>query len=71
MIDAACQPLRRTEIALLATRLGPGVHRVVLATVEGEGYISLVDRKKGMIKTGGENVSRFDEAVDRRRTGAR
>ena len=37
-----------------------------MATVDAEGFITLVDRKKGMIKTGGENVDsrEVDEIID-------
>ncbi|MDH7976079.1 AMP-binding protein [Sphingomonas sp. AR_OL41] len=36
---------------------GGWFHSGDLATVDSEGYITIVDRKKDMIKTGGENVS--------------
>lgn len=36
---------------------GGWFHSGDLATVDGEGYITVVDRKKDMIKSGGENVS--------------
>jgi fatty-acyl-CoA synthase len=36
---------------------GGWFHSGDLATVDDEGYITVVDRKKDMIKTGGENVS--------------
>ncbi len=36
---------------------GGWFHSGDLATVDDEGYITIVDRKKDMIKTGGENVS--------------
>lgn len=40
-------------------------HSGDLATVDDEGYITIVDRKKDMIKTGGENVSsrEVEEAI--------
>jgi acyl-CoA synthetase (AMP-forming)/AMP-acid ligase II len=37
---------------------GGWFHSGDLATMDDEGYITIVDRKKDMIKTGGENVSR-------------
>jgi fatty-acyl-CoA synthase len=39
---------------------GGWFHSGDLATVDDEGYITVVDRKKDMIKTGGENVSSRD-----------
>ena len=36
---------------------GGWFHSGDLATVDAEGYLTIVDRKKDMIKTGGENVS--------------
>ncbi|WP_316193297.1 acyl-CoA synthetase [Bradyrhizobium sp. SZCCHNRI1029] len=36
---------------------GDWFHSGDLATIDGEGYITIVDRKKDMIKTGGENVA--------------
>ena len=36
---------------------GDWFHSGDLATVDEEGYITVVDRKKDMIKTGGENVA--------------
>ncbi len=44
---------------------GGWFHSGDLATVDDEGYITVVDRKKDMIKTGGENVSsrEVEEAV--------
>jgi fatty-acyl-CoA synthase len=36
---------------------GGWFHSGDLATIDGEGYITIVDRKKDMIKTGGENVA--------------
>ena len=44
---------------------GGWFHSGDLATVDAEGYISVVDRKKDMIKTGGENVAsrEVEEAI--------
>ena len=39
---------------------GGWFHSGDLATIDAEGYISVVDRKKDMIKTGGENVASRD-----------
>jgi fatty-acyl-CoA synthase len=46
---------------------GGWFHSGDLATVDAEGYISVVDRKKDMIKTGGENVAsrEVEEAIYR------
>jgi fatty-acyl-CoA synthase len=44
---------------------GGWFHSGDLATIDPEGYITIVDRKKDMIKTGGENVSsrEVEEAI--------
>ena len=44
---------------------GGWFHSGDLATIDDEGYISVVDRKKDMIKTGGENVAsrEVEEAI--------
>ncbi len=44
---------------------GGWFHSGDLATIDHEGYISIVDRKKDMIKTGGENVAsrEVEEAI--------
>ncbi len=44
---------------------GGWFHSGDLATIDGEGFITVVDRKKDMIKTGGENVSgrEVEEAI--------
>jgi fatty-acyl-CoA synthase len=46
---------------------GGWFHSGDLATIDGEGYITIVDRKKDMIKTGGENVAsrEVEEAIYR------
>ncbi|HSN33997.1 MAG TPA: AMP-binding protein, partial [Ideonella sp.] len=46
---------------------GGWFHSGDLATVDDEGYITVVDRKKDMIKTGGENVAsrEVEEAIYR------
>lgn len=51
----------RTEVAFE----GGWFHSGDLATVDVEGYITVVDRKKDMIKTGGENVAsrEVEEAI--------
>jgi fatty-acyl-CoA synthase len=36
---------------------GGWFHSGDLATIDSDGYLTIVDRKKDMIKTGGENVS--------------
>ena len=41
----------------LAAFEGDWFHSGDLATIDSEGYITVVDRKKDMIKTGGENVA--------------
>jgi fatty-acyl-CoA synthase len=41
----------------LASFEGDWFHSGDLATLDDEGYITVVDRKKDMIKTGGENVA--------------
>jgi fatty-acyl-CoA synthase len=44
---------------------GDWFHSGDLATLDEEGYLTIVDRKKDMIKTGGENVSgrEVEEAI--------
>jgi len=44
---------------------GGWFHSGDLATIDDEGYITVVDRKKDMIKTGGENVAsrEVEEAI--------
>ena len=46
---------------------GGWFHSGDLATIDDEGYLSIVDRKKDMIKTGGENVAsrEVEEAIYR------
>ena len=46
---------------------GGWFHSGDLATIDDEGYITVVDRKKDMIKTGGENVAsrEVEEAIYR------
>lgn len=46
---------------------GGWFHSGDLATIDAEGYITIVDRKKDMIKTGGENVAsrEVEEAIYR------
>ena len=46
---------------------GDWFHSGDLATMDDEGYITVVDRKKDMIKTGGENVAsrEVEEAIYR------
>ena len=39
---------------------GGWFHSGDLATIDDEGYITVVDRKKDMIKTGGENVASLE-----------
>ena len=57
-------PRRRTTAAAFE---GGWFHSGDLATVDDEGYITVVDRKKDMIKTGGENVAsrEVEEAIYR------
>lgn len=47
----------RDEEKTAAAFAGGWFHSGDLATIDTEGYITIVDRKKDMIKTGGENVS--------------
>lgn len=47
----------RNPEATAAAFAGGWFHSGDLATVDADGYITIVDRKKDMIKTGGENVS--------------
>jgi fatty-acyl-CoA synthase len=47
----------RDEERTAAAFAGGWFHSGDLATVDAEGYLTVVDRKKDMIKTGGENVS--------------
>lgn len=47
----------RDEERTQAAFEGGWFHSGDLATIDEEGYITVVDRKKDMIKTGGENVS--------------
>ena len=46
---------------------GGWFHSGDLATIDDEGYLTVVDRKKDMIKTGGENVAsrEVEEAIYR------
>ncbi|HYF19925.1 MAG TPA: AMP-binding protein, partial [Ramlibacter sp.] len=57
----------RDEERTAAAFQGGWFHSGDLATVDEEGYITVVDRKKDMIKTGGENVAsrEVEEAVYR------
>jgi fatty-acyl-CoA synthase len=52
--DARLLPRRRAHRAAFE---GGWFHSGDLATIDDEGYITVVDRKKDMIKTGGENVA--------------
>ena len=47
----------RDEDKTAAAFAGGWFHSGDLATIDQEGYITIVDRKKDMIKSGGENVS--------------
>ena len=47
----------RDEARTAAAFEGGWFHSGDLATIDAEGYITVVDRKKDMIKTGGENVA--------------
>ena len=55
----------RDEERTAAAFAGGWFHSGDLATVDAEGYITIVDRKKDMIKSGGENVSsrEVEEAI--------
>ena len=55
----------RDEERTRAAFAGGWFHSGDLATVDDEGYITIVDRKKDMIKTGGENVAsrEVEEAI--------
>ena len=52
--------ITRTRRRLAEAFRGGWFHSGDLATIDAEGYISVVDRKKDMIKTGGENVASRD-----------
>jgi fatty-acyl-CoA synthase len=56
-----------TSARTAAAFAGGWFHSGDLATIDDEGYITVVDRKKDMIKTGGENVAsrEVEEAVYR------
>lgn len=55
----------RDEEKTAAAFAGGWFHSGDLATIDAEGYITIVDRKKDMIKSGGENVSsrEVEEAI--------
>ena len=55
----------RDDERTCAAFAGGWFHSGDLATIDDEGYITVVDRKKDMIKTGGENVSsrEVEEAI--------
>ena len=53
LLEGYYQDQERTDAAFE----GGWFHSGDLATVDDEGYITIVDRKKDMIKTGGENVA--------------
>ena len=53
LLSAYYQDAERSEAAFE----GGWFHSGDLATIDDEGFITVVDRKKDMIKTGGENVS--------------
>jgi fatty-acyl-CoA synthase len=57
----------RDEARTAAAFEGGWFHSGDLATIDAEGYISVVDRKKDMIKSGGENVAsrEVEEAIYR------
>ena len=57
----------RDEERTRAAFEGGWFHSGDLATIDAEGYITVVDRKKDMIKTGGENVAsrEVEEAIYR------
>lgn len=62
-MEPACR-LRRTPDEADAFR-GGWFHSGDLGTLSEDRYLSIVDRKKDMIKTGGENVasSKVEEAI--------
>jgi fatty-acyl-CoA synthase len=47
----------RDDLKTAEAFAGGWFHSGDLATIDDEGYITIVDRKKDMIKTGGENVA--------------
>jgi fatty-acyl-CoA synthase len=55
----------KDEERTAAAFVGGWFHSGDLATIDDEGYITVVDRKKDMIKTGGENVAsrEVEEAI--------
>ena len=64
---AAAGLLQRPDERTAAAFEGGWFHSGDLATIDDEGYITVVDRKKDMIKTGGENVAsrEVEEAIYR------